>query len=139
MHYRNRALFRVLGAFPSAFYRTLGKVLLTVTTAFTESNTLDTKIHSTKKSLPSGKHSANDSARQRAVSSRYLCRAPSFGTRQRSFFAECPAYDTRQSMLCRVPSLDNSTKYILFFSSQLNFLWYVSTLCRLKCSILTQL
>jgi hypothetical protein len=43
----------------------LSKVLLSVTTAFTESRTLGTE-----KSLPSSKYSANDSAQQRAVSSR---------------------------------------------------------------------
>jgi hypothetical protein len=41
----------------------LGKVLLSVTTAFTESRTLGTEIHSAKKSLPSAKHSANGGAR----------------------------------------------------------------------------
>jgi hypothetical protein len=79
-HYRNPALCRVLDALPSAFCRalgkkslpsaTLGKVLLSVMIAFTESRTLGTEIHSAKKSLPSVNHSANGGARQRVVSSR---------------------------------------------------------------------
>jgi hypothetical protein len=46
----------------------LNKVLLLVTTVFTESRTLGTEIHSAKKSLSSAKHSVNGGARQRAVS-----------------------------------------------------------------------
>jgi hypothetical protein len=44
----------------------LGKVLLSVTTTFTGSRTLDTERHSAKLSLPSAKHSVNDDARQRS-------------------------------------------------------------------------
>jgi hypothetical protein len=44
-----------------------GKVLLSVTTAFTESRTLGTGRHSAKTSLPSAKHS-KVGVRQRAVS-----------------------------------------------------------------------
>jgi hypothetical protein len=69
-HYRNLALCRVLDALPSAFCWALGKVLLSVTSVFTESRTLGIEIHSVKKSLPSVKHSANGGARQRAVSVR---------------------------------------------------------------------
>jgi hypothetical protein len=95
-----------------------GKVLLSVMTAFTESRTLDTEIRSAKKSLPSAKHSANGSARQRGVSNclnltPLSLPVPSFDTRQRNFFAEYPGYDTQQSMLCRVPSLD--TRQSIFF------------------------
>jgi hypothetical protein len=39
----------VLGALPSAFYQTLGKVQLSVTTAFIENMTLCTRRHSAKK------------------------------------------------------------------------------------------
>jgi hypothetical protein len=39
----------------------LGKVLLSITTTFTESRTLSTEIHPAKKSLPSAKHPTNDS------------------------------------------------------------------------------
>jgi hypothetical protein len=73
MHYRNPALSRVHSfghsakmALPSA---ALGKVLLSVLTAFTESRTLGKERHSAKTILPSAKHSANDGARQRTVSS----------------------------------------------------------------------
>jgi hypothetical protein len=66
MHYWNPALCRVLHALPSA---ALGKVLLSATTTFTETRTLGTGRHSTKKVLPSAKHSANSDAWQRAVSS----------------------------------------------------------------------
>jgi hypothetical protein len=57
-HYWNPSLYRVLGSLPSAFCRALGKVLLSVTTSFTECRTLGTEIHSTKKPLPSAEHSA---------------------------------------------------------------------------------
>jgi hypothetical protein len=57
----------------------------------------------------------------------YLCRASGFGTRQRRYFTKCPTFDTRQSI------------FLFFFFPQPNFLWYVATLCRLKCSILAQL
>jgi hypothetical protein len=48
----------------------LGKVPLSVTTAFTESRTLDTGRYSAKTTLPSVKHSAKGNTRQRAISSR---------------------------------------------------------------------
>jgi hypothetical protein len=62
-HYRNPALCQVLCALPSVFCRALGKVLLSVTTTFTESRTLSVEIHSANKSLPSVKHSAKGGAR----------------------------------------------------------------------------
>jgi hypothetical protein len=40
----------------------LGKVLLSVTTTFTESRTLGIGIHSAKTSLPSAKHSTHSDA-----------------------------------------------------------------------------
>ena len=46
---------------------------------------------------------------------RYLCRAPGSGTRQRSYFTECCKPDTRQTLLCRVPSLDTCKLYFSFF------------------------
>ena len=58
------------GSLPST-RRTLGKVPLSVTTVFT----LDKEP-----SISNG---------------RYLCRAPDFGTRQRSYFAEWLTFDTR--------------------------------------------
>jgi Na+-translocating ferredoxin:NAD+ oxidoreductase RnfA subunit len=69
-HYRNPALCRVLGALPSVFCRSLGKVTLLVTTPFTECRTLGIDRHSIKTSLPSATRSANGDARQRAISSR---------------------------------------------------------------------
>jgi hypothetical protein len=44
---------------PSAFYRALDKVLLLVTTTFTESRTLDIEKHSARNFLPSAEHSTN--------------------------------------------------------------------------------
>jgi hypothetical protein len=41
----------------------LDKVLLSVTTTFTENRTLGTEKHSAKSTLPSAKHSANVDAR----------------------------------------------------------------------------
>jgi hypothetical protein len=58
IHYRNLGLCRVPGALPSAFCRALGKVLLSVTSSFTECRTLGIEIHSTKTSLSSAEHSA---------------------------------------------------------------------------------
>jgi hypothetical protein len=71
----------VLGALPSAFYRALGKVLLSATTVFTESRTLGIEIQSAKKYLPSAKHSANGGTPQRVVSGHLLLMAV--------IFAEC--------------------------------------------------
>jgi hypothetical protein len=68
----------VLGALPSVFVGhltkkplssgALGKALLSVTTAFAESRTLDTGTHSAKIPLPSAKHSPKRVSRQRTVS-----------------------------------------------------------------------
>jgi hypothetical protein len=92
------ALYRVLFVghsakkpLPSA---ALGKVLLSVTSSFTECrthhrNTLSKEVFAECRTLGEG------GARQRAVSGRLelttvnLCRGPSVGTRQRRFFAEC--------------------------------------------------
>jgi hypothetical protein len=57
---------------------TLSKVLLSITTTFTESRTLGTRRHSTKSSLPSAKHSA-----------KYIFKL-------RKIFAECQIAGTRQ-------------------------------------------
>jgi hypothetical protein len=66
VHYRNPALYRVLGALPSV---ALGKVSLSKTTVFAETRTLSTEKHSAKTTLSSAKHSAQFGARQRTVSS----------------------------------------------------------------------
>jgi hypothetical protein len=65
VRYRNPVLCRILGALPNVV---LGKVLLSVTTTFIESMTLDTGRQA-KTTLPS-KHSVNGGARQRVVISR---------------------------------------------------------------------
>jgi hypothetical protein len=74
LHYRNPVLCRVHSvghsakiALPST---TLGKVLLSVITVFTKSRTLGKERHSANTTLPSAKHSTNDGARQRTISSR---------------------------------------------------------------------
>jgi hypothetical protein len=143
------ALCRVLSighsaktSLPSA---ALGKVLLSVTTAFTESRILGTEIHSTKKSaecrtLSERRRSAKGRQHPSIADGRYLCRAPSFGTQQSSFFAECFSSDTQHNTLCRVPFLDTrQITFFIFLFSQPNFLWYVHTLCRPTCTILAQL
>jgi hypothetical protein len=104
-HYRNRRLCRVLYSLPSA---ALGNVR-----------------HSAKRALPSAEHSVQDDIRQRQ-----LCRVSN--TRQRglsangrqslprangwhsaqNLFAECHIVDTRQSILCRVSTID--TRQSLF-------------------------
>jgi hypothetical protein len=65
-----RVFFVGHSAKPSLSSVTLGKVLLSVTTTFTESRTLGTRRHLAKTTLSSAKHSAKSNARQRAVSSR---------------------------------------------------------------------
>jgi hypothetical protein len=120
-HYRNLGLCGVLGALPSAFYRALGKVLLSITTTFNESmtlrhiNTLGKEIFAECQTLDEWQRSAKDRQQPSESDGRHLYRAPSFGTRQKNFFAECPAYDTRQSMLRRVPSLDTRQSIFYFF------------------------
>jgi hypothetical protein len=89
--------------------------------------------------LDEGRFSAKGRQPPSKADGRYLCREPSSGTRQRSFFAECPPFDTRQSKLCRVPQLDTRRSIFLFFLfCQPNFLWYIPTLCRPTCTILGQ-
>jgi hypothetical protein len=120
------------GSLPSASCRTLrkksllsaifGKVLLSVTTPFVESRTLGTGIPSAKIRAALGKGRQSPSK----VDDRYLCRELSYGTRQRIFFAECPPFDTRQSIFFILP-----TK--LFCGI------YVPILCRPTCIILRQL
>ena len=82
IHYRNPAFCRGLGALLSAFYRALGKVPLSVTTAFAESKTFSTERHSAKTTMPSAKHLAKVDARQRAVSSRLYMMSVIFAEHQ---------------------------------------------------------
>jgi hypothetical protein len=56
----------------------LSNVLLSVTTTFTESRTLDTGRHSAKSALPSAEHSANGDAQQRVISSHLYMTVVSF-------------------------------------------------------------
>jgi hypothetical protein len=81
IHHRNLALWRELEALSSAFYRTPAKkslpsailgilVILSITSTFTESRTLNTDRYSTKTSLPSINRSAKGDARQSVLSSR---------------------------------------------------------------------
>jgi hypothetical protein len=119
---------------PSAFCRTLGKVLLSVTTAFTESRALGTEIHS-----------ANNGPRQRAVSGRLKLTTVIFVERRASTLVKEAALPsvwrlTLDTTCCTECQKWHSTKYIfIFFFSQPNFLWYVCTLCRPTCTILAQL
>jgi hypothetical protein len=123
----------------------LGKVRLSAKSPFTECWTLGTGRHSAKISLPSVKHSAKGalgkapSAVVPKLTAVSLCREPTAGTRQRGFFAECYTVGTRQSILCRVSSLDTRQSIFLFFLFCLSkFLWYVPTLCRPTCIICGQ-
>jgi hypothetical protein len=90
----------------------LGKVLLSVTSWFTECRTLGTEKRSAKTCLLSGKHSAKaalgkgPSAGVLKLTAVSLCWGPKVGTRQRVFFAECQISGTRQRPLYRVSSLD---------------------------------
>jgi hypothetical protein len=71
---------------------------------FTECQILGERQHSAKSRQPPSK-----------AGGRYICREPSPGTRQRSFFAECPPFDTRQSKLYRVSPLYTRQSIFLFF------------------------
>jgi hypothetical protein len=114
-HYQNPALCRVLSIrhlksstlgndrvyreLDSRHKKTLGK------DNFTECQTLD-----------EGRLSAKGRQQPSIADGRYLYRVPDFGTRQRSYFAECPASSTRPSILCAVPFLYTRQSIFLFFS-----------------------
>jgi hypothetical protein len=99
------ALCRVLSIVHSArkslSSAALGKVLLSVTTVFTESRTLGTEntlgkeIFAECQTLGEWRRSAKGRQQPSIADDRYLCQALSFGTRQRSFFAKCFTSDTR--------------------------------------------
>jgi hypothetical protein len=78
-------------------------------------NTLDKEIFAECQTLDEWRRSAKGHQRPSIADGHYLCRATSFDTRQRSFFAECFTSDTRQSKLCRVPFLDTRQNIFLFF------------------------
>jgi hypothetical protein len=150
LHYRNPVLCRVLfvghSTKKSLSIAALGKdALLSVMTAFTESRTLGTKRHSAKKTLPSVKHSTNNDPQQRAVSSRLKLTAVIFAERRAlALSKEASLPSVRHLTLgkaccaeCHSWTLGKVFFYFLF--SLPNFLWYVATLCRPTCTILTQL
>jgi hypothetical protein len=114
-HYRNPTLCRVLGAFPSAFCRALGKVTLSVTTTFTKSRTFGID-----------RHLANGNARQRATSRRLQLTVVIF----------CRVSIDSHSAKNASPNVLfwHSTKYI-FILFPIKLLWFVSTLCIPTCSI----
>ena len=123
MHYQNPALCRVLfvghSAKKSLSSIALDKVLLLVTAAFIESRILGKEIFAEWQTLGEWRRSVKGRQRPSTTDGRYLCRAPSFSTRQRSLFAECLTPDTRQSMLCRVLSLDTRQSIFYFFPTKL--------------------
>jgi hypothetical protein len=75
----------------------LDKVLLSVMTAFDESRTLGTGIHSAKISFPSIKHSAKGGARQTVASRRVKLTAV--------IFAESRVLALSKGSFCRVPTV----------------------------------
>jgi hypothetical protein len=141
-HYWNSALCRVLRALPSVFCRALGKAFF-VECHTRQSPTLgndhvyreqDSRHKKTLgkdnfvecQTLGEEQRSAKSRQQPSIANSRYLCQVSYVWPRQR--------------MLCQVPFLDTRQNIFLFFSiSQPNFLWYVSTLCRLIYSIFAQL
>jgi hypothetical protein len=131
-----RVLFVGHSAKKSLLSATLGKVLLLVTTTFTESRTLGT-LFAECQTLGERRRSAKGRQQPSIADGRYLFRALDFGTRQRIYFLEsCLAY-IRQTMLCRVTILNTRQSiFLFFFFFQPNFFWFVPTLCRLTCSIL---
>jgi hypothetical protein len=108
----------------------LGKVILLVTTTFTENRTLGRgRRHSAKTTLPNAKHSANGDTRQRAISSHLYLMAVNF--------AECRSLAIDKEASLSSVYLRHSAKYIfIFFFSQPNFFYYIPTLCRPASSIL---
>jgi hypothetical protein len=62
--------------------------------------------------LSERRRSAKDRQQPSIADGRYLCRAPGFGIRQKSYFPESSTSNTRQSMLCRVSFLDTKTLVI---------------------------
>jgi hypothetical protein len=127
------ALCRVL------FCRALGKFQLSVMTVFTESRTLGKETFAECQTLGEWRRSAKGRQQPSIADGRYLYRAPSFGTQQRSFFTECQTAKTRQSMLCQVPFFTLGKVYFYFFIFPTKLFGYVPTLCRPTCIILIQL
>jgi hypothetical protein len=99
------ALYRVF--FVGHLSAALGKVLLSVTTTFTESRTLSRGKHSAKTSLSSAKHSANGNTRQRAVNRRLKLTAV--------IFAESQVLALGKGSSLPSAPVGHSAKYIFIF------------------------
>jgi hypothetical protein len=138
-HCRKTTLYRVLGSLPSArrfaecflsgtrqrsLWRssaTLGKVLLSVTTAFSESRTLDTgktlgkDRFSERQALDERRSSAMDRQKSSIADGRYLCRVSGVDARQRRYFAECRfrRHSAKHVLSSALPR--HSKKYISIF------------------------
>jgi hypothetical protein len=94
---------------------TLGKVLLSVMTTFTESRTLGKDLFVECQTLDERQRSAKSHQQPSIADGRYLCRVSKVGTRQRSYFVECRP--PRHSVNYVLPSayLGHSAKYIFIF------------------------
>jgi hypothetical protein len=115
-----RVLFVGHSAKKSFSSAALGKVLLSVTTMFTKSRTLDIDRHSTKTSLSSVKRSANGDAQQRVVSSRLQPTSVIFAERQTLALRKedtLPSVAAQHSANYALPSanIGQSAKYIFIF------------------------
>jgi hypothetical protein len=116
-----QVLFVEHSAKPSLLSVPLGKVLLSITTTFTESWTLDTGKHSAKSALPSANYSAKSDSWQRVVSSHLQPTAVIFVEYRASTLGKATSLpsglsNTRQIELYRVPSMDTRKSIFLFFS-----------------------
>jgi hypothetical protein len=123
----------------------LGKVLLLVITAFIESRTLGKEKHLAKTTLPSASTRRTTTLGKVPSAIVYSWRPLSLPSAEPWHLANkllCRVSDVRHSAENALPSvmLGHSAKYFLFFFFfQPNFLWYVPTLCRPTCTILSQL
>jgi hypothetical protein len=116
-NYRNLALCRVFfvgySTKKSLSSAALGKVLLSVTTTFTESKTPGTEKHSAKTPLSSAQHSANDNSRQRVVNHCLKLTAVIF-VESRVLALGKPVRHSAEQALPSVP-VGHSAKYIFIF------------------------
>jgi hypothetical protein len=130
------------GPLPSAFYRTLGKVLRSVKSLFTECRTLGTAKDSSKTALPSVKHSAKMALGKGPLAAVYSWRPSVFAEGQKPACGKVFSLPSVKYLalgkesLYRVSSVDTRQSIFLFFLFwPPNFLWYVPTLCRPTCTI----
>ena len=119
-YYQNLWLCRVLfvqhSAKKSLPCAALGKVLLSVTTTFTESKTPGTEKHSAKTPLSSAQHSANDNSRQRVVNHRLKLTVIIF-VESRVLALGKPVRHSAEQALPSAPA-GHSTKYFFYFANQ---------------------